>query len=787
MNQIRKRISSPKTTWLLKIASNPMVIFLLIIVAYFWEIFLKNYVPVATDVLVGSYFPWLEHKWDYIVGVPVKNVQLSDVFSQFFVWKYLAIDMIKHGKWPLWNYYSFSGTPLLANFHSGSLFPANILFLLPKYWGWSLYIMLSHFVAAIGMYVYLGTYIKSKIPRISAGVIYSFAGQMTMWSEFGTAVWAAAMIPLVLWSIDRVVDSKNLKHLIAISLFTGLTVLAGHVQLLTYLIVLVPIYGLWKVKSTQNFHLKTLIQICAAFGLGLGLAALQLLPTIDLFNYSIRAEEKYTSSGVAFFGLTPIIDLIRLWAADFFGNPVTGNDFSKVGYLGFSSYLGAITIPMISGLLFVNTKKLVKFFLGLLLVIFFLAIKHPISTWLYTLPIPLLTYSSATRLFFLVNLAASILLAASFNYLQNSKYIRYVRGTALVLIGLTLIGWLFIDLEFRVVSIRNSAIPIFILLTLIIITKILYKRKILVFFLLIILVIDLGRFYRKFNTYVPERLVFPSTPAIEYIKNQPGIFRIARQRGPILPANSWTFYRLEAIEGYDALRLLSYNRLFHLIETGEYLSAGSRYSEVDDHVNSKFLDALNVKYFWIVNEPYYQQKPTIKELTDHGFTLVFEEGRTQIYENPHVLPRAYSIAQVVYAQDERHLADLMQHPGFDPRNQAVILEKISYDLTKLGKVTVSDPVIEPNRMKFEVSAYQDSFLIISSAYDTGWKARVENQPLKVYRVNGGLMGVMLSRGRHELVLEYFPDSFRLGLIISGISLTIILISYSFFSRKKLTS
>ena len=177
----------------------------------------------------------------------------------------------------------------------------------------------------------------------------------------------------------------------------------------------------------------------------------------------------------------------------------------------------------------------------------------------------------------------------------------------------------------------------------------------------------------------------------------------------------------------------------------------------------------------------------IKELTDHGFTLAFEEGRTQIYENPHVLPRAYSISQLVNANDEKHLAELMQNPDFDPRSQAVIQEKTGYELVQPGSVTINKTTIKPNQMGIEVSADQESFLIISSAYDSGWKASVENQPLKVYRANGGLMGVILPKGSHELVLNYFPNSFRLGLIISGISLTIILISYVIFSRKKLAS
>ena len=58
-----------------------------IIAAVYWEIWFKGFVPLPADGLTGMYFPWLDFKWGYQVGVPVKNSLLSDAFGQFFVWK----------------------------------------------------------------------------------------------------------------------------------------------------------------------------------------------------------------------------------------------------------------------------------------------------------------------------------------------------------------------------------------------------------------------------------------------------------------------------------------------------------------------------------------------------------------------------------------------------------------------------------------------------------------------------------------------------------------------------
>src|SRR3989344_7176291 len=87
--------------------------------------FLNNKVPFASTYQVNFFAPWSTYSefWG-----PVKNNAMPDVITQIYPWKHFTIETLKNGQIPLWNPYSFSGTPHLANYQSAVLSPFNILF-----------------------------------------------------------------------------------------------------------------------------------------------------------------------------------------------------------------------------------------------------------------------------------------------------------------------------------------------------------------------------------------------------------------------------------------------------------------------------------------------------------------------------------------------------------------------------------------------------------------------------------------------------------------------------------
>jgi hypothetical protein len=742
----------------------------------FKETFTKGFVPVPADTLVGSYFPWLDYKWGYQVGVPVKNPPISDVFSQFFIWKHQLIDIFRQGAWPLWNDTSLSGTPILATYHSSPLFPANLLFLLPKFWGWSTYIASSTLVAMVGMYLFVGRWVKSRPGRVIAAIIFALAGPMTTWSEFGTGVWAAAMIPLILFLVDQIVSAKKTKLLPLVSILTAFLFLAGHAQIDTYAAILVPAYILFRLKTVPKEERILLFLQFAFFGvLGVGLASIQLLPTIDFQSISIRGEENYAATFN--FGLTPVLEVIRLWAADFFGHPVTYNHFSPTSYHEYSSFLSTLSLPFIISLLFSKKGRTAKFFIILFVTTLLLAIENPLSKLIFSLPLPLLTYSSASRILFLTSFSAAVLVSLSLKKLNFQKFRNRLFSFSLVFIILTLLSIFLVPPQFRTIAIRNSILPISMLISLLVLIKLNLKTKIMVLILLAFFSFDLGRYFRKYNPQISRHLVFPTTPAIEYLKNQDGIFRVVRQHGPLMPPNTWSFYGLSSIEGYDPLRLLNYNRYFHLLENKPYLNKSSRYSELED-VDPKFLDASNVKYFMAINKEERPHRPVVEKLLQHGYKVVFKDKTVEILENPHVLPRAYFVENLIQVSTEDELIEKIEDSSFDPRFTAVILASNTQE-TEFGKGEITKINYQPNTVTVDLVLSSQGFMVLSDAFSPGWSAELNGQDVKIHQVNGGVRGVFLPAGNHRLVFKYLPESFTLGMKISLASLAILVISLIF--------
>src|SRR5258706_8310785 len=96
--------------------------------------FLKSLVPFPSKYLV-TFFP----PWSASYGMPLKNNAMPDVITQIYPWKKLTIDTWKLGQIPLWNPYSFSGTPHEANYQSAVFSPLNMLFFfmpMSDAWSW---------------------------------------------------------------------------------------------------------------------------------------------------------------------------------------------------------------------------------------------------------------------------------------------------------------------------------------------------------------------------------------------------------------------------------------------------------------------------------------------------------------------------------------------------------------------------------------------------------------------------------------------------------------------------
>lgn len=261
-----------------------------------------------------------------------------------------------------------------------------------------------------------------------------------------------------------------------------------------------------------------------------------------------------------------------------------------------------------------------------------------------------------------------------------------------------------------------------------------------------------------FNPASDAALLDYTPPAIRFLQEQEGTWRytvlnVEGQR-PFLKSNITMRYGLEDIRGYDSIISSQYvdymrgvypqNLLPH-----NQIAALDTWMPVDDILNSDGFKRLNVKY--LVTHP-------VINLGAEGWTLVYEDAATKIYEDARAIDRAYLLAH----PDD--LAPLLIDAGDDS----------AVDVMESGgrEVTVS------------VRDAGDSWLILSQTYASGWKAFIreagapENaeREIPVSLVAGNFIGVQPDLDGAAIVrFIYSPPAFQVGAFgtIIGAALTLL--------------
>lgn len=791
---------------------SPYILLIIITISIYYKLFLFGKIPFPGDLLVVSYSPWLDY-----YKFPVQNPLISDVFSLLFLWKYQAMDLIKTFQWPLWNPYSFTGTPLLANYQSSALYPLNLLMLIPNYFGWGLFIFSQTLIAALGMYLLLSIWLPSKLARLTGSLIFALGGLMTTWVEFGTAVHGIAYLPISLFLTERYARTSRIRYpLLLILTFTS-TILSGNPQISVYSLAIVSFFAIFRLWDGNiiKFIIK-IFPIFLATILSVALSAPQLLPSIELVQKSIRTTEGYIEQYN--FGLLPTKDFLKFIVADYFGSPITRNYFGFLNYFETSGFVGSLTLPvMIFAAIFLRKTRIIYFFFLILIISIILGFYNPLSNFFYSHKIPFLTQSYASRMLFVTTFAISILSAFALNQIKQisekkDNFLRCIIWSWAIFAGILIGSWqvyriikeiflsqhtkFYLDLylndsEYQlsnfIVAIRNTAIPFveisLFLFLYIIVTKVNFspikKYRLFIIFiaLFIILTFDLSRYFLKFNPFISEKFIFPQTPALEFLQKQPGYFRVGREHAETLPPNTWTAYKLQSIEGYDVLHFRDFSRFINHINGGNLLSNGtSRYTELTNY-KSPFIDIANVKYFIAVGRDgngYIPGDLINYHFNEAGYNRVFSDKSAVIVENSKAFPRVYFAPSFKVLNKSDLENTIMNDPGFDPRI-TILLEKDLKIATVSGQGKVSILSYSPNIVKIKTETKNPEILIMADQFDDGWNATVDRRVVVISPANYIFRGIRVPSGEHEVIFSYYPKSFDTGLKISLASLMFIIL------------
>ena len=745
-----------------------MLVFVVFTLILFSPFLLKGNLPIPSDTIVNLYHPFRDSlAKEFPRGYPSKNPLITDPVRQQYPYRVLAIEQLKRGVMPLWNPYSFSGTPLLANIQTAVFYPLNLL-----YWifdspiAWSLQILLQPLLAGLFCYWYLRYHSLEQKACFVGALCFAFSGFMTVWMTWNTLGQVALWLPLVLLSKDKLLNRFSLKWAAVLIFSETSTILAGHLQTALYVTGFTSTYliirGYQSSNSSLKITFKKLIPFLITGAIVLVISSIQIMPTIKFILGSARNSDLSSWKRADWF--IPWPNLVQFLVPDFFGNPATNNYWGVWNYAEFVGYIGIIPfIFSLSCLFFVHNKNLIVYKAGLIFS-FIMAFPTILGKLPYQLQIPFISTAQPSRILILVDFCLAVLAAFGINDLlvniQRKKQV-YLKKLLFSLGGIAVvlsITWISVlmtyykgqDIELiqkMQISLRNLVLPSILLfiLSLYLVINLKFKHPKIFLLTTILLIgamsIDNARFFVKFNPFTEKNLLFPKTATTTFLQNNLNNYRFMSMDRRIFAPNFSIAYKIQSVEGYDPLYLNKYADVIGVWLRGKPIVAPATFNRIitPQEYSSFWADFLGVKYIMSLKE---EHNPKLK--------LVFQEGETRIYENTHVYPRVFLTTQVKTYQSYEIIGQLFA--------QSELLKSVAFTTNKKAYLEENKPLendevatlskYSENQVIVAVQVNSDRILVLTDIYYPTWKVYIDDNPRELLEVDYLFRGVVVPKGKH---------------------------------------
>lgn len=773
----------------MKLFKHPLFIAILILIAvnviFFWKFYFKGLLPFPGDLLVSYYFPWSSGGFaGFDPWTTRKGVVAMDVIRQIYPWKDLAFDQIKNGQWPLWNSYNFSGTPLLANLQSSVFFPGNfVFFLLPKIWAWVSLVVGLPLVFNFFCYLFLRSLKLSNLASIFGAIAISNLASITVWSEQLIVIQSVIFLPLILFLVNRFIETKRVHHYWLIPPLLAFSIFGGHPQSVVYVYAITFFYLIFKKVS--------LVKIVLCFALSLGIASIQLMPSLEL--YKLSARENDLRRQFVLDSSLPWKNLVTILAPDFFGSPATFN-FRGMNYDNSLAYFGVVAFLLsLVGLFYRLAQKEFRFFLCLAIFGLLFALPPLAYVWVW-LSVPIFSSGPPSRIVLIFGLAMATMAAFGLDsIIKKGATLSKKFLTPILIVGtlfaVAIISTFFFTKTDQLVSLKNLIVPLSsfgLSAAAIIIMGFKKPRNILVFLLIATAVLEYGYFFNKYQPFSPQKFVFPKHPVFDFIEST-GYDRYFGVDRAYVDSNFATYYRVFTPEGYDPLYIKSYGEFMAASNDGKMPAAAppsdAFVGKTENSFRNKLFDILAVKYVIDkTDDPVKDFGPNDDRFPAEKYTFIKQVNKWKYYERKSVLPRVFLSGTYRIETNSKKTIETFYDESFNPKTLLLEVKPTiepSESPIKEAKITE----YTPNKAIIETSSDTPKLLFLSDNFYPGWKAYVDGIESPVLRADYTFRAVALVGGTHKVVFEYRPESFAFGAVIS-ITTLVVLGFLIFISRKK---
>lgn len=773
--------------------------------SFFWRCLFTRAVFLPADLTL-RFQPWRAYARALFPDFRWVSNPMLDPILLFYPWRVYAAKTLHAGLLPLWNPHSFCGQPFLANNSSAVLYPPNVLFLLmapARAYGWSA--ALHVFLAGAFTFLFLRLLGLRRAACVLGSVVFMFCGFLTVWAEYLTPVAASIWLPLALFFWERHARGHGRRFAIYAAAPLGLSVLGGHAQYSAYVLLFFGLYAGWR----AGFQLRPWMLAGGVAALGLALAGGQLLPTAELGKYSHRSGGLPLATVLA--QAMPFRHLVTFLVPNFYGNIRDYNYWGDFNFVERCGYLGILPLLLAPVALWRRPRGHTLFFTAAAAVTLLMILGTPLYAPLYYLLPGFKQLGSPARMLNVFSLAVACLAAIGADALGDlePRRRRALAGIAggCVALGVTAIGaWYLASsdaIALAAAKVKGSeemagvalapyvehAIEVSLGLLLVAGAAMVAAagRRRAIWLLAGLVAADLFLFGMRFNPAAdPDMLFFP-TESLHYLHSQPGPFRVLALASDEdfmngLVPNCNLPVGLSEVQGSDAIYPRRYAEFAGFAESrrqGKPVSMdnGLRFTSPD----TPFVDLLGVRY---VLSPYALKSPHLREVCDADGQPSADGWRPRsflhVYRDTNERPRAFLVHRARVEPAGRVL-ETMAAEGAGLRETA-ILESPQEGVPAaphLPAAPAAGPesarliAVGPNSARVEVQASSEALLVLADQAFPGWHASVDGRPAPLYTADYVLRAVPVPAGRHTVSFDYRPASFRLGLYLSLLALSLL--------------
>lgn len=633
---------------------------------------------------------------------------------------------------PLWAPYAYCGMPIHADIQAQLFYPPTWISLLlgnassgHKLFYWLEWQIPLHMILAGLFTFWLLRYLGLSIATAYFGAtVYQLGGFFASQAQHLGAVSCAAWLPLLLLAIWKLSRAVTPRWIAAFAVGVALSVLAGFTAATVVVLIsaaMVTIARLWATKTKSKFA----VSVVAGLALGLGLSAVQIIPTYQLTGLSIASQRPQAEGGGG------------------------GLRFESLASLVWPNYYHIFT-P------FDGSFKLHQNFTFLYLYCGILAL-------LLALIAPFLRRAAHARLFFALTLIAGVWMLGDETPIYRAVFThlpRVLRG-GLYAEEAMIAFCLFMALTAAVVLERiGGNWPAWALWAIALLSA-----------------GDLMHFGadRPMNSYDGSYKVQSNEYTL--FNDAALLARLQRLAGETTPPSRIDYTardRFPSILGADLLKLPTTDgdnpfALKRVIAIRRLFTKGNWWERElpVDRPESPILKMLNVGFLAAPSDQ--PQQPT-------GMPLAFESIWMRVYRNPGVLPRFFLVRHLHFASSSADALSYLEQPSFEPAEEAVVETKNLSTNQPLSAGSVRVDRYSPNRIELDVTTSGPAFLASSEVLYPGWTATVNGKKAPLYMTNGAFRGMMLATGASQIVMDYRPSSLIIGAIISALSAVIVVLA-----------